>query len=78
MIRMVKNRIGELVGIRYSIIQTTMNWVSGADLAGVIEEITKNLSSILDEMKQRLAAFPARQTWLNSHLTYDTSIGVGH
>jgi len=30
---MVKNRICELVGIRYPIIQAPMNWVTGADLA---------------------------------------------
>jgi len=33
---MVKNRIGELVGIRYPIIQAPMNWVSGADLAAAV------------------------------------------
>jgi len=32
----VKNRIGELVGIRYPIIQAPMNWVSGADLAAAV------------------------------------------
>ena len=33
---MVKNRIGELVGIRYPIIQAPMNWVSGADLVAAV------------------------------------------
>lgn len=33
---MVKNRIGELVGIQYPIIQAPMNWVSGADLAAAV------------------------------------------
>ncbi len=33
---MVKNRIGELVGIRYPIIQAPMNWVSGAALAAAV------------------------------------------
>jgi enoyl-[acyl-carrier protein] reductase II len=33
---MVKNRIGELLGIRYPIIQAPMNWVSGADLAAAV------------------------------------------
>lgn len=33
---MVTNRIGELVGIRYPIIQAPMNWVSGADLAAAV------------------------------------------
>ena len=33
---MVKNRIGELVGIRYPIVQAPMNWVSGADLAAAV------------------------------------------
>lgn len=33
---MVQNRIGELVGIRYPIIQAPMNWVSGADLAAAV------------------------------------------
>ena len=33
---MVKNRICELVGIRYPIIQAPMNWVSGAALAAAV------------------------------------------
>ena len=33
---MVANRIGELLGIRYPIIQAPMNWVSGAELAAAV------------------------------------------
>jgi enoyl-[acyl-carrier protein] reductase II len=33
---MIKNRIGELVGIRYPLIQAPMNWVSGAELAAAV------------------------------------------
>jgi len=33
---MAKNRICELLGIRYPIIQAPMNWVSGADLAAAV------------------------------------------
>ena len=33
---MAKNRICDLLGIRYPIIQAPMNWVSGADLAGAV------------------------------------------
>ena len=33
---MVKNRIGELIGIRYPVIQAPMNWVSGAELAAAV------------------------------------------
>jgi len=33
---MIKNRIGELVGIRYPIIQAPMNWITGADLAAAV------------------------------------------
>ena len=33
---MLKNRICELIGIRYPIIQAPMNWVSGADLAAAV------------------------------------------
>ena len=33
---MVKNRICELVGIRYPIVQAPMNWVSGADLTAAV------------------------------------------
>ena len=35
---MVKNRICDLAGIRYPIIQAPMNWVSGADLAAAISK----------------------------------------
>jgi len=33
---MNKNRIGELAGIRYPLIQAPMNWVSGAELAAAV------------------------------------------
>ncbi len=33
---MAKNRICELLGIRYPIIQAPMNWVSGADLVAAV------------------------------------------
>ena len=33
---MIKNRIGELAGIRYPLIQAPMNWVSGAELAAAV------------------------------------------
>jgi enoyl-[acyl-carrier protein] reductase II len=33
---MIKNLIGELVGIRYPLIQAPMNWVSGAELAAAV------------------------------------------
>ena len=33
---MAKNRICEILGIRYPIIQAPMNWVSGADLAAAV------------------------------------------
>jgi enoyl-[acyl-carrier protein] reductase II len=33
---MIKNRIGQLVGIRYPLIQAPMNWVSGAELAAAV------------------------------------------
>jgi enoyl-[acyl-carrier protein] reductase II len=33
---MIKNRIGDLVGIQYPIIQAPMNWVSGAELAAAV------------------------------------------
>ena len=33
---MIKNRIGDLVGIRYPLIQAPMNWVSGAELAAAV------------------------------------------
>ena len=33
---MAKNRICELLGIRYPIIQAPMNWVSGAELAAAV------------------------------------------
>jgi len=32
----LRNRIGELVGIRYPIVQAPMNWVSGAELAAAV------------------------------------------
>ena len=35
---MAKNRICELLGIRYPIIQAPMNWVSGADLAAAVSQ----------------------------------------
>jgi enoyl-[acyl-carrier protein] reductase II len=35
---MGKNRICELLGIQYPIIQAPMNWVSGADLVGAVSE----------------------------------------
>jgi len=35
---MVKNRICELLGIRYPIIQAPMNWVSGADLVATVSK----------------------------------------
>jgi enoyl-[acyl-carrier protein] reductase II len=35
---MIKNRIGELAGIRYPLIQAPMNWVSGAELAAAVSE----------------------------------------
>ena len=34
--RIGKNRICELLGIRYPIIQAPMNWVSGADLVAAV------------------------------------------
>ena len=34
---MTRNRICQLLGIRYPIIQAPMNWVSGADLAAAVE-----------------------------------------
>jgi len=33
---MIKNRIGELVGIQYPIIQAPMSWATGADLAAAV------------------------------------------
>ncbi len=33
---MIKNRVGELAGIRYPLIQAPMNWVSGAELAAAV------------------------------------------
>ena len=33
---MVRNRVCELLGIKYPIIQAPMNWVSGADLVAAI------------------------------------------
>ncbi len=33
---MIKNRIGEIVGFRYPLIQAPMNWVSGAELAAAV------------------------------------------
>ena len=33
---MIKNRIGELLGIRYPLIQAPMNWSSGAELAAAV------------------------------------------
>ncbi|MBP1714638.1 MAG: 2-nitropropane dioxygenase, partial [Deltaproteobacteria bacterium] len=35
---MIRNRIGELMGIRYPLIQAPMNWVSGAELAAAVSE----------------------------------------
>ena len=35
---MTKNRICELLGIRYPIIQAPMNWVSGADLVAAVSK----------------------------------------
>jgi len=34
----IKNRIGEMVGIRYPLIQAPMNWVSGAELAAAVSK----------------------------------------
>ena len=69
---MAKNRICELLGIRYPIIQAPMNWVSGAEIcrgqvAGlitgvqgaveVINDVAGTLGSRFEELKRKLDAF---------------------
>ena len=86
---MAKNRICELLGIRYPIIQAPMNWVSGADLVAAVsntgglgtlgpnsgaEEITYDVDLTAERMREQIQKV---RTLTDAPFGVNVVIGIG-
>jgi len=86
---MIKNRICELLGIRYPIIQAPMNWVSGAELVAAVssaggmgtlgpnsgaKEITYDVELTAERMRDQIRKV---RTLTDAPFAVNVVIGVG-
>lgn len=71
----IRNRVTELLGVQYPIVQAPMGWIARSQLAsavsnagglGIIETSSGELDTVKDEIRRSAAESPVHDNWKNA------------